>query len=201
MDVKLDSAVIRSERRKRAWSQEELAAVAGVGVRTIQRIESSGVASSESAKCLAAVFELPVARLLVDERKLPGLRARHWAAGTAACLALASSLFPMPRANATDVAMVVVINGISGQSRMSFEVGNDRQTEIKLEKDLRLLLTPTIQKDGNILLAAELYGWDGVDFKLAGKPRLLMRQGTETGLQLNVGGARTVGIRITAREM
>ncbi len=201
MDVKIDSTLIRNERRKRGWSQEELAAAAGLGVRTIQRIESSGAASSESAKCLAAVFELPVARLFVGERRSPGVRARHWAAGTAACLALASSLVLMPLANATDVAMVVVINGITGQSRMSFEVGNDRQTEIKLEKDLRLLLTPTIQKDGNILLAAELYGWDGADFKLAGKPRLLMRQGTETGLQLNLGGDRTVGIRITAREM
>jgi hypothetical protein len=59
-------------------------------------------------------------------------------------------------------------------------VGNGRQTEIKLEKDFRLLLTPTIQKDGNILLTAEIHAWDGGDFKLASKPRLLMRQGAET---------------------
>ena len=197
MDVKIDSALVRKERRKRGWSQEELAAAAGLGNRTIQRIEASGTSSSESAKCLAAVFEVPVARLFIDER----VRTRLWAAGAAACLALVASLVLMSRANASDVAMVVVIDGITGQSRMNLEVGNDRQTEIKLEKDLRLLLTPTIQKDGNILLAAELYGWDGGDFKLAGKPRLLMRQGTETGLQLNLGGDRTVGIRITAREM
>ncbi len=63
MDMKLDSLVIRSEREKRAWSQEHLAGVSGLGLRTIQRIESTGSASYESAGALAAVFEVPVVAL------------------------------------------------------------------------------------------------------------------------------------------
>ena len=39
MDVQVDPNLIRSEREKRAWSQEHLAAAAGIGARTIQRIE------------------------------------------------------------------------------------------------------------------------------------------------------------------
>jgi transcriptional regulator with XRE-family HTH domain len=63
MDMKLNSAVIRQEREKRAWSQDHLAGVTGLALRTIQRIESTGSASYESAGAIAAVFDLPVADL------------------------------------------------------------------------------------------------------------------------------------------
>lgn len=108
----------------------------------------------------------------------------------------------MSRANATDIAMAIVVGtGITGESRMNIEVNSGGQTEIKLEKDLRLLLTPTIQKDGGILLAAELHGWDGSDFKLVGKPRLLMRQGEESRLQLSLFNGSSARIGITSKEV
>jgi transcriptional regulator with XRE-family HTH domain len=67
MDMKLKSAVIRQEREKRAWSQEHLAAVTGLALRTIQRIESTGSASYESAGAIAAVLDLPVTALREGE--------------------------------------------------------------------------------------------------------------------------------------
>jgi len=63
MDMKLNSSLIRQEREKRAWSQEHLAGVTELAVRTIQRIESTGSASYESASAIAAAFGLPVANL------------------------------------------------------------------------------------------------------------------------------------------
>ena len=56
MDMKVDSSYIKRERERRAWSQEHLAEVTGLGLRTIQRIEKTGAASYESARSLAAVF-------------------------------------------------------------------------------------------------------------------------------------------------
>jgi transcriptional regulator with XRE-family HTH domain len=67
MDMKLDAAVIRQEREKRAWSQEHLANVTGLALRTIQRIEATGSASYESAGAIAAVYDVPVTALR-DER-------------------------------------------------------------------------------------------------------------------------------------
>jgi transcriptional regulator with XRE-family HTH domain len=67
MDMKLNSTFIRLEREKRAWSQEHLAGATGLGLRTIQRIESTGSASYESATAIAAVFDLPVTALRVDD--------------------------------------------------------------------------------------------------------------------------------------
>ena len=48
---------IQSRRLKKGWSQEDLARHSGLSSRTIQRIESGQAVSSESLKCLAAVFE------------------------------------------------------------------------------------------------------------------------------------------------
>lgn len=67
MEMKVDKKLIRSEREKRAWSQEHLATLAGLGVRTIHRIEKTGSASIESTKALASVFELEISELQIGD--------------------------------------------------------------------------------------------------------------------------------------
>ena len=49
MEMKLDRHLLRKWRETRAWSQEHLAALAGLSLRTIQRIEADGRASAEHA--------------------------------------------------------------------------------------------------------------------------------------------------------
>ena len=58
MEMKVDAKRIRDERTARAWSQEHLANVAGLSLRTIQRIESTGSASFESVTALASGLSL-----------------------------------------------------------------------------------------------------------------------------------------------
>ncbi|CAH9053320.1 hypothetical protein PSECIP111951_02495 [Pseudoalteromonas holothuriae] len=55
--------VTRKLRLQRAWSQEQLAQLSGLSLRTIQRIEQGHQPSLESLKSLAAVFETTVADL------------------------------------------------------------------------------------------------------------------------------------------
>ena len=57
-DVKLNHHKIQKLRMIKCWSQEELAAISGLSVRTIQRVEKSGTASLETTKALAAVFSV-----------------------------------------------------------------------------------------------------------------------------------------------
>jgi len=66
MDMQVDGDLIRSQREKRAWSQEHLAAAAGIGVRTVQRIESTGVASYESLRAISAALDVPATQLRAD---------------------------------------------------------------------------------------------------------------------------------------
>lgn len=80
MDMRLDSAFIRREREKRAWSQEHLAGASGLALRTVQRIESAGAASYDSAGAIAAAFGIAVADLCGDAKEPAGSRAgaRRW---------------------------------------------------------------------------------------------------------------------------
>lgn len=66
MTFKTDNAKIKRWREERHWSQEHLADLAGVGLRTIQRIESGEQASAESLKALASAYQVDVTALYID---------------------------------------------------------------------------------------------------------------------------------------
>lgn len=61
--MKIDPETIRQLRDDRAWSQEHLAAVTGLSLRTIQRAESEGNASAETRMSLATAFDVDLAQL------------------------------------------------------------------------------------------------------------------------------------------
>ena len=58
--------IIRKLRLERGLTQEQLATMAGVSIRTLQRIERGAPASAETLKCLAAVLDLDFADLRKD---------------------------------------------------------------------------------------------------------------------------------------
>jgi transcriptional regulator with XRE-family HTH domain len=55
--------LIQKLRLQRGWSQEQLAELSGLSVRTVQRIERGQGASAESLKSLASVFEIDFSSL------------------------------------------------------------------------------------------------------------------------------------------
>tara|TARA_R110000787_G_C13280540_1_gene432460 strand:+ start:204 stop:665 length:462 start_codon:yes stop_codon:yes gene_type:complete len=67
MTFKADAAKIKRWRDERHWSQEHVADLAGIGLRTIQRIENGEPASQESLKALAAAYNVDVVALSVDQ--------------------------------------------------------------------------------------------------------------------------------------
>jgi len=63
VEMKIDPQTVRQLREERAWSQEHLATVAGLSLRTVQRIEREGNASADSRLALGAAFGVDVALL------------------------------------------------------------------------------------------------------------------------------------------
>ena len=63
-DMKIAATTVRQLREARAWSQEQLATVSGISPRTVQRVESEGVASLDTRMALAAALECEPAMLL-----------------------------------------------------------------------------------------------------------------------------------------
>ena len=83
---------VKQLRLQRAWSQEQLAEMAGLSVRTIQRIENGERPGLETLSALAAVFEVTVAEIGGEARRedAPGQEAsldlRWWFACCWRCL-------------------------------------------------------------------------------------------------------------------
>lgn len=62
----LKADIIRGKRLQQGWTQEQLAELCGISVRTVQRLEKTGVASLETTNALAAVFAVERVVLLDD---------------------------------------------------------------------------------------------------------------------------------------
>ncbi|MEC8232394.1 MAG: DUF4019 domain-containing protein [Pseudomonadota bacterium] len=69
MDMKIDTQKLIELRNAKAWSQQHLADVSGLSLRTIQRIEKNQSASQESVKAIAAAFDGTPDMLLVTPHK------------------------------------------------------------------------------------------------------------------------------------
>ena len=78
MNMKAKSSVIRKHRIDRPWSQEHLAKASGLGLRTIQRLESRGSGSQESIKALASVFEVNADTLVWPDGNFQTYKHRQW---------------------------------------------------------------------------------------------------------------------------
>ena len=61
--MQLDTAKIRTLRQERAWTQQQLADICDLSLRTIQRVELLGTASLETGRSLAAAFEIEYSAL------------------------------------------------------------------------------------------------------------------------------------------
>ncbi|WP_108649509.1 helix-turn-helix domain-containing protein [Dongshaea marina] len=59
---------IKDFRLQRGWSQEQLAEISGVSVRTISRLEQGGKGSLESLRALASAFEVEIATLYPQQQ-------------------------------------------------------------------------------------------------------------------------------------
>jgi transcriptional regulator with XRE-family HTH domain len=85
--------IVKSRRQQKSWSQEQLAELSGLSLRTVQRIEKRGTASLESTKALASVFGVDIASLSVGaedstRQEVSRVALRYIAAGAAAGLIL-----------------------------------------------------------------------------------------------------------------
>ena len=54
--MQINALFIREKRTQRGWTQQQLADICGLSLRTIQRVELHGIASLETSKALASAF-------------------------------------------------------------------------------------------------------------------------------------------------
>ncbi len=62
--MQLNLHLIKQLRNERGWTQQQLADICAVSLRTVQRVEMQGVSSLETCKALAAAFVIEREQLL-----------------------------------------------------------------------------------------------------------------------------------------
>lgn len=187
--MRVDTQLVRNERLKRTWSQEQLAQVSGLGLRTVQRIESGGNASLETAKSLAAVFELPVDALLVESAPPPGTTTlplrfnlfrpwRTFAAGCMTALITMGGFVSMQGALAEQVDLDFALRLHGEELSRSRAIGNaGSPIVVEVAERVKITVTPAVREDGLILVTAEICLYQDGEFKIIAKPTLLAENG------------------------
>lgn len=194
--MQVDAQLIRNERLKRAWSQEQLAQVSGLGIRTVQRIESGGNASLETVKALSAVLKLPVETLLAGmpaqlasppSPSRPSLFKpwRAFAAGCLTTLITMGGLVSMQGALAEEIAMDFAFSMNDeepAKSRVTSEPG--KETVVRIDDGISIHFLPSITEKGDILIDMKIYK----DGRPLAMPKLLTMNGVQAVLKVGSEG-------------
>jgi hypothetical protein len=208
MDMKVDSSYIKRERERRAWSQEHLAEVTGLGLRTIQRIEKTGAASYESARSLAAVLDIDVAKLRIESpprAQRLGLRSRTFLGAIAALVTGGALLYgttTFADQVLMDVSTVIKAGEETGEWKTQFIVDEGtlvpNVNDLRLE-DFRFSIVPHVQEGGRILLEIGVFERHGNDEIVLSRPRLIALNGETAEVVVGAGNARTLQLSIKAQ--
>jgi len=198
--MQIDASKVRAERQRRALSQEHRAEVAGLSLRTIQRVESAGTASFETARALAAVLQIDVAAL----RGAPRWRVvRNWHyAGIAASLILACGAFFARDAIAGEVQLdvgVYVNNQQLGQHQGLTAEG--KSAEFRHDGQARVFVSPHVTQDGRILLSIRLEEPVGSRWVQVAEPRMLVFDGDEAIVSFTSDKGTVFKVTIRPRQV
>jgi transcriptional regulator with XRE-family HTH domain len=190
MDMQINKEFLRQCREQRGWTQNHLAEVADLSLRTVQRIEATGVASNESAMALASALDLKLSDLMLQrDAQLPINHLRRWWHLAVVLTALLVSATWWTTASAEEVTINLSVkadSGSSGDMQMLNELG--KQSEVKFDQQFRLLLTANKQ-DQHLLISAEIYDFINGDYQLVSTPSILVTDNQEAAIHLNTQGS------------
>ncbi len=106
---------LKKLRKNSGWSQERLAEISGLSLRTIQRIETSGNASLESQLAIATAFNISPGELLANEKVEIGNGGINWGGinGVLVCISLMMFQFDLGNTVFFDPYSLLLVMGLS----------------------------------------------------------------------------------------
>lgn len=178
MDMKINHKLLRRQREQRAWTQNQLAEVASLSMRTVQRIERNGIAAKESAMALASALDMDLADLLIQSNSSSTRHTSHrrWWGLVGILTSLIVSLGWWSTAAAEQVMINLSVKAESGAStegEMQFLNELGAQSEVRFNQQFRLLVTAVRQNQG-LLLSTEIYDFIDGDYLLISSPSILI---------------------------
>lgn len=203
MDLQIDAEKIKSLRGSRAWSQEHLSHVAGIGRRTIQRVEKSGSASYETAKAIASAFDINVAELIHPETvKIESIRKQNSLLrkiSVSLTSIIVVMLFALTRSVTADQVKLDIEAVVDSEQQTATSVTNEEghAARIQLAENFRVTVTPSITADGDVQLELLLLRHDGDSYRQVGAPVIRTPFGETALLKSNSDDGQSLSLEIT----
>jgi len=189
MDMKLNSQLIAKERKSRAWSQQQLADIANLSLRTIQRIENSGNSSPESTKAIASAFDLKANDIILNtNNKSILMRNPKGIAATSLAMFLSICVFAYIALNTNKIIAESTLFSFNGEIRI-----DDKEYAIGIA--LPLNSTNIIKLDSNHKLL--LITPDDNNENSETEMRLLEQRGSHYGI---LHSATVIGSKSSSRS-
>jgi len=204
VEMKIDASKIKAHRAQRAWSQEQLAAVADLSLRTVQRIERSGVASNESVKALAAVFETDVQSL--SRVATGGLRPRsalRVGMGFAAGAFVGIAFFNGVTASALDYTVRTFINSQPVATRTETKADLRPITIpvlVQGQEQARVRILASVLDSGNVRLDLVLYDCNEGGCSRVSQPAMETKKGMPARVEWAKDTGEVIAYEITPNE-
>ncbi|MFK8031328.1 MAG: helix-turn-helix domain-containing protein [Gammaproteobacteria bacterium] len=158
---------------KRAWSQEHLAQVSGLGLRTIQRIENRNSASFESIKSIASSLQIDLDQLINETPNRIDNRSQRFRLSLGAMGFICAALAGFGVALVTNMSFadqVMLDVGLVVNSEEAHEASlltkDGKEAEIRLDDVLRFIVTPAIQNDGRVFLHTKVFAYENGQYSL-----------------------------------
>lgn len=206
--MQIDGNIIKAERIRRAWSQEQLANATGLSLRTIQRIEKTGIASNESVKALAAVFGTSVQAL--SPAKPVAIPRKSWgfpktlgaglAGGVASALLM---LFTLP-ASAVGYDVQAYLNGKLSDSGKKTADGKEPAffpvKDGQSKERARIRVVANEIGAGNVRFDITLYDCDADGCKELKPIAMVAKYGSPAVVEWDSASGNRVGYTLTPRH-
>jgi len=186
IQMKINSSMIIELRRQRAWSQQQLADIACISLRTIQRIESSKKASQESIKAIAAAFDITVNHLLEPDTSSKQSRKLKLAGGILLAFSFAASLFIMTNVNAESLMIKLQVTSDDKTTNVQLVHDSGQKGKVIIDDEFKLEITPTIIHDNKVSIKTRIFETnESGDFELISSPTVITDNRTKATIRLD----------------
>ncbi|WP_346836603.1 helix-turn-helix transcriptional regulator [Microbulbifer sp. SAOS-129_SWC] len=202
MEVKVNAQKITSLRATRAWSQQQLADIASVSLRTIQRIEKSGNASHESVKSLSAAFSIRPEDLLIQETQkfsLEKLGKRY----IAAMFALGAASLLYASLSSASPIMLKVEASSNNEQLASIHLLNEEgdHSEMRVENRLKIDISAEQTPENQIRLKTRVYEFkEKLGYVNVASPILLTEFNKSAGIKFIAADGVPIEIQVTPQN-
>jgi len=203
MEMKINKNLIKAKRLEKAWSQQHLAEVAGLSLRTVQRVENSGEGSLDTVKAFGAALDVnPQA---MQESRQPKSALTAWwqkigLSSAAAVVALVALVGYVSLVQAESVMLDLSID--SNQFAMKNlqlvdELGN--AVEVRIDKQFRMVFTPKLTEDHQIHVSVDVYRYKDGQELLVSTPRIITADNTPANILFALENEAFIDIGITPK--